>query len=64
MNGEQAKNKGLVDEVGSMVSILQKYYPGSRLWKEFYKILPSKWLDTPDRKALEIYDFLIITDFW
>ena len=33
-NGEEAKDIGLVDEVGSMINILQDKYPGSKLQHE------------------------------
>ena len=31
----------------------------NRLWNGFYKIAPSKWLNKPDVRALEMYIYLI-----
>lgn len=42
--GEEAKEKGLVDEVGSMVEILDRYYPGSHLEIKMKKMGALRWV--------------------
>lgn len=44
--GQEAKQLGLVDGVGSMVEILEKKYPGCRLGMEKKKSIVNAFLKT------------------